>query len=162
MNVGIYQITNTVTGYIYIGQSTDINKRFRVHRNKLEKGIHSNPFLRKTYKKHGGDKFLFSVILYCEVFELTRYEQGLIDALQPEYNTDRKCITLPKGRKCSEESKKKMSDAHLGKRPSNFGKHLSQETRDKIAASLNGNTNKRDGTQRLQRLQHLQQEASHA
>ena len=142
LKTGIYQIINTVTNDSYIGQSLNIPVRFRVHRNQLEKGTHKNPFLRKSYKKYGKDKFIFNIILYCEVNELTYYEQELINILEPEYNTDAKCISLPKGRKCSEETKKRMSESHIGKTPWNYGKKHSEEWKQKISQSLKGNTNK--------------------
>lgn len=42
---------------------------------------------------------------------------------------------MPKGRKLSEEHRRKISEAQLGERNHNFGKHHSLETRKKISDS---------------------------
>lgn len=42
------------------------------------------------------------------------------------------------GREVSEESRKKMSDSHLGKRPANYGIPRSEDTKKKISETLTG------------------------
>lgn len=37
---GIYKITNTENGQVYIGRSTDIENRWKQHQEALEKGVH--------------------------------------------------------------------------------------------------------------------------
>lgn len=62
---GIYKITNTENGQVYIGRSTDIEKRWQQHREALEKGIHHSYKLQQCY-----DQLLDKDILQYEVVEL--------------------------------------------------------------------------------------------
>ena len=131
MNTGIYQITNKINGNCYIGQSIDLSSREYTHFWKLENNKHDNRHLQRAYKKYGKDNFVFSVLLYCEPFELTRYEQGLVDSRNPEYNICRECVDSKKGVNHSEESKRKMSESHKGK-------ELSEEHKFKLSEANKG------------------------
>ncbi len=59
---GIYKITNKQTGFIYIGCSTQLKRRFRVHKNYLKKNKHENKLLQEAYNQYGLDAFEFEVI----------------------------------------------------------------------------------------------------
>lgn len=148
MNTGIYQITNKINGHCYIGQSINIQKRKSQHFSKLRKNIHGNDYLQRSFQKYGKDNFVFSVLLYCEPFELTRYEQGLVDSRNPEYNIYKECVDSPKGIKRSKETKLKMSESQTGRKHteetklkmSESGKRrsVSEEIRKKISESKTG------------------------
>ena len=56
----IYQITCTVNGNRYIGQSIDIKRRFGQHKRQEE-----NPYLRADMEKYGLDAFKFEVLEEC-------------------------------------------------------------------------------------------------
>jgi hypothetical protein len=92
---GVYKIENTVTGKIYIGQSTSYPVRWRAHRTRMRRGIH--PCLQHDYDKHGLDSFEFSVIQEypsdTSRETLFEHEQRLIDEYLAEgkdlYNIDR-------------------------------------------------------------------------
>ena len=62
---GIYKITNTENGQVYIGRSTDIEKRWQQHQDALAKGIHHSYKLQKCY-----DELSDKNILQYEVIEL--------------------------------------------------------------------------------------------
>lgn len=73
---GIYKITNLINGYAYIGQSVDIEKRW-----KREKEESNNPNgrgyeypLMRAFRKYGFDNFNFEVIEECEIEELNEKE----------------------------------------------------------------------------------------
>lgn len=140
MSSGIYKITNIATGDFYIGQSINIEKRKIYHLWELHKNRHSNEYLQRAYNKYGKENFVFEIILYCEPFELTRYEQALVDRWNPSYNMHVLCVDSAKGVKRSEETKKKMSAWQVGK-------YMSDETRAKISKSLTG-THLSDETKR--------------
>lgn len=129
---GIYKITNVVNGKVYIGQAVRINKRKNDHYYKLSNDRHDNKHLQSAYNKYGKDNFIFKVILYCEPFELTRYEQNLVDITCNIYNLRKLCTDSNKGLKYSEESKRKMSDGQRNRKP------MSIETRTKISLSNMG------------------------
>ncbi len=59
---GIYTITNTVNGKIYIGSSSDIEARWSEHTRKLRNGVHGNIYLQRSWVKYGEESFKFEVI----------------------------------------------------------------------------------------------------
>ena len=78
MNSGIYKITNTTNKKIYIGSSVNILNRKYKHFWMLNKGIHNNEYLQKSYNKYGKDVFIFEVVEYCEPNELIEKENKFI------------------------------------------------------------------------------------
>lgn len=78
--IGIYKITNMVNGKCYIGQSVDIQKRWRGHRKTMNyPGDHSynNPLYR-AMRKYGIENFSFEVLEECQVSELNNKEKYYI------------------------------------------------------------------------------------
>lgn len=59
---GVYKITNTVNGKIYVGESLDIMKRWKSHKYDLAKGKHHSYKLQADYNKYGADVFKFEII----------------------------------------------------------------------------------------------------
>jgi hypothetical protein len=71
---GIYSITNTITGRVYIGQAVNIAVRWSGHRGALRGGRHSNTGLQADWHTHGAAAFSFAVIEQCTRAELTERE----------------------------------------------------------------------------------------
>jgi len=67
--IGVYKISNTLSGRYYIGYSTNINRRFTVHRSKLKQNCHDNIFLQRAYNLDGEDKFKYDIIHICNTEE---------------------------------------------------------------------------------------------
>jgi group I intron endonuclease len=126
---GIYKIENTMNGKCYIGQSVDIKNRWKNHRAKLRRGFGDNPYLQNAWNKYGEENFRFSIVLLCEPFELTRYEQAIADITLNVYNA-RLCVDSCKGLHLSDEAKAKLSALWKGK-PSN--RVWSVETRARMS-----------------------------
>jgi hypothetical protein len=63
---GIYKITNTVNGKIYIGSAVNIPIRRNKHFSLLSRNIHPNQFLQNSYNKNGKDCFCFETIELVE------------------------------------------------------------------------------------------------
>ena len=59
---GVYKITNTINGKIYVGESTGYFYRFSAHKSLLKRGVHKNPGLQTDYDQHSLDIFDFQVI----------------------------------------------------------------------------------------------------
>ena len=76
--IGIYKITNTYNGKVYIGQSKDIEQRHIQHFTKLENGNHPNKQMQKEYniyKKY----FTFALTEECPLSLLNRAEKYWIE-----------------------------------------------------------------------------------
>jgi group I intron endonuclease len=78
MNSGIYKITNTTNNKVYIGSSVNISNREYKHFWMLNKGIHDNEYLQKSYNKYGKDVFIFEIVEYCEPNKLIEKENIFI------------------------------------------------------------------------------------
>jgi group I intron endonuclease len=116
-NCGIYKITNLVNGKVYIGQSMELDIREGKHFGALRKNKHKNRYLQRAFNKYGEENFIFEILLYCEEFELTYYEQELVNRLRPEdYNINRECVDSSKGVKRPPETGLKISKALKGKK----------------------------------------------
>lgn len=76
---GIYKITNTINNKVYIGQSTDIRRRWTSHVNILNESNKNNSekqyALHAAMQKYGPDNFLFEVIEECPVKDLNDRER---------------------------------------------------------------------------------------
>ena len=154
MTCGIYMIQNTINGKIYIGQSIDIELRFKSHKNKLERGNHDNIHLQKSWRKYGKEKFEFDILCECEEEKLNETEEYYIFELmtynsrigynknyggssgRPTEETKKKLSEAGKGRQHTEETKKKMSEAKKGK-------SFSEEHRKKLSENNIWNNKKR-------------------
>ena len=170
MKTGVYKITNLVNGKVYIGASKNIERRWRDHKKRINSPIHSD---LETY---GLDNFKFEVLLECPEDMLCQWERDMIalyDSDDPEkgYNDkgDRpyslKTSESLKGHKswnkgkpawnkgisCSEEHKRKISEAKKGiplseehKRKiseANKGHKHTEEERRKISEANRGRHN---------------------
>lgn len=70
---GIYCIFNSK--YYYVGQSKDIQKRWRLHLNKCRKNKHENEFVQNVYNKYIEiDPYRFCILELCCESELTNRE----------------------------------------------------------------------------------------
>jgi len=67
--IGVYKISNTLSGRYYIGYSTNIYRRFCTHRSKLKQKCHDNIFLQRAYNLDGEDKFVYEIIHTCDTEE---------------------------------------------------------------------------------------------
>ena len=84
--IGIYKITNTITGDFYIGSSKDVKQRLAVHKcTSTWKNNPNNP-MYLDMQKYGLDKFDFQVIAEVEADSLKETEQKFIETLKPTYN----------------------------------------------------------------------------
>lgn len=76
--IGIYKITNTKNGKVYIGQSVDIDKRFREHKKMLRDNNHINYLLQDDWNVYGEDAFVFEVLEKCRSIYLNEIEKHTI------------------------------------------------------------------------------------
>lgn len=77
--IGIYKITNKINNKAYIGQSNDIERRFKEHQTC---GRRSRIPLDLAIEKYGKDNFLYEVLEECSIEELNEKESYWITALK--------------------------------------------------------------------------------
>lgn len=122
MTCGIYAILNNNNGHIYIGQSVNIENRFRGHQSDLSRNIHHNSHLQNSWNYYGGDNFSFLILERCDRQYLDMSEIFWIEYTN---STNRKYgyNTEPGGR-CGNLNRQ-------GPNNPNFGKHWSKEWKHK-------------------------------
>lgn len=104
--VGIYLVTNKINGHQYVGQSTDIKRRWMEH--KCPSSIANDRTINKAYRKYGFDNFEYRVIEECSEEMLDEREMFWIKKLHPVYNMNNGGVGN-KGHHHSEATKKILS-----------------------------------------------------
>lgn len=110
---GIYKITNTLDGKVYIGQSVDIVSRFYRHKEMLKGGWHHNEHMLSAYNKYGPDVFKYEVIEECSIDELDEREMFYISLFDStnKANGYNKNAGGQGRHDCPEETRKRISEA---------------------------------------------------
>lgn len=85
---GIYAIQCIDNDSWYVGQSVDMEKRWKEHLSELRKGIHRNGRLQNNYNKHGEQSLVFHNIESCEIKLLTQREQFWYDYFKDTLHRD--------------------------------------------------------------------------
>ena len=138
---GVYLITNLINGKKYVGSSALLKRRYNEYSNSeyiarnLKKG---NSKILNALIKYGYLNFEFKILETIEFLDfqtkserrilLLEREQYYLDEIKPEYNINLKAGSNL-GRTFSEEIRKKMSLAKLGKAGNKKGAILSSESR---------------------------------
>jgi len=153
--IGIYKITNP-SGRVYVGQSWDIERRFKQYKQSLGAG---QVKLFNSIGKYGIENHVFEIIHEF----LEEIDQKILDDHEVLYWNQYKNLGIDvlntrepgKGGKHSEETKKlmskwqigkvlssytknKISKSNLGKNAWNKGINHSKETKDKISLANTG------------------------
>lgn len=140
---GIYKIVNLINGKFYVGSAKDICGRWIRHRSELNRRKHHNIHLENAWHKYGSKNFLFIIIerLPSDITEKELFDKEdiYLKLLKPEYNISPKATggnTLKNHPRYQEICKlisfKVKQQFKNGRVPLTLGKHLSQETKEKI------------------------------
>lgn len=84
--IGVYKITNIITGDFYIGSSKNVKKRWVEHKCPSSWNKQPNNPMYIDMQKYGIDKFAFEIIAEVEIEQLKETEQKFIETLKPTYN----------------------------------------------------------------------------
>lgn len=140
----VYKITNTVNGKIYVGQTkTSLTKRFTSHKCESKKERYTTE-LYKEMREYGSEKFKIEPLSEIKTNTkedlssmLNVLERQYISNLKPEYNVSPGGIGHT-GVHWTEERREKFKELMSGENNPNFGKEMSNETREKLSKSLKG------------------------
>jgi group I intron endonuclease len=130
---GIYCITSLDTGKQYVGRSTDLKTRLRLHRYDSVNHPEYSPKLYTDIQTYGIERFQVDLPEECPQSELASRERYWLDALGTEYNgynflrkdfkhTDenkQRFSWLRKGRVLSAEHRQNIAQARTGRKHSN-------------------------------------------
>lgn len=84
MSIGIYKITNKINNLSYIGQSMNIEERWKHH--KRFPINHSHYPLYKAFEEFGIENFDFSILEICPISDLNNKEIFYINKFNSYYN----------------------------------------------------------------------------
>ncbi len=146
----IYKVTNTINGKIYIGQTIqNFSDRKRKHLYEAKKNCKVRFHL--AINKYGSENFTWEILCSCFSIEecnvMEEYYISYFDTTKKQkgYNikfggenyrlseeTKIKIGNANKGKKHTEEAKKKMSKSRSGENHFRFGKSLTEEHKEKL------------------------------
>jgi group I intron endonuclease len=104
--IGIYKITNRINGKSYVGQSINMEKRFKEHLYKQD------AYIDRAIHKYGKDNFNFEILEQCSQEDLNEKERYYINKL----NTKQKGYNIADGGAYPALSGYKHSQAKLNKK----------------------------------------------
>lgn len=155
----VYKIENIITGKVYIGSTNDFYRRKHEHFWELMNKSHHSVKLQSDYDKYGEENFSMSIIEECEDDVRLDREQhyiDLYDSANKGYNTSDSAYfskagfcTMDKdgennpfyGKHHSEETRQKLRETWERTRAERSGFTHSDETKDKIRKTKIGNRN---------------------
>lgn len=141
---GVYAILNILNNKKYVGSTKCFKERFAEHRSQLRRGNHKNIHLQNAYNKYGEEYFKFVILEECENIPntLNFIEQKWINS-DGDYNicpiANRRTYTkmsdwlkeklrkINTGRICTEQTRKRLSAALKGHKPSK--QHLENQSK---------------------------------
>ena len=103
---GVYIIQNKENWKVYVGSTTDLKERERVHFSMLRSGKHPCARLQEEFDEYSEDSFEFIVIADNLPGDLKYYEQNTIDvydATNPEYGYNQYAAYIPPGKEILDE-----------------------------------------------------------
>lgn len=129
----IYKIENKVNGKMYIGKTVDINRRKREHYLRASRKSGRNLAVHYAMRKYGIDNFEIDVIEKVDINNLGEKEKYWINY----YNTK------DEGYNCTEGGEDFCGESHPF-----YGKHHSDETKEKLRKIFSGKGNPMYGVSR--------------
>jgi group I intron endonuclease len=118
VQTGIYEILNTANGKWYRGQTQadyGFEGRWAKHRSKLNRGKHDNEHLQNAWNKYGEEAFRFTVLSRCAPEFCNELEEYWIGDDYNNRNISYNKQVGGAGGSISDDAKKKISDAQIGR-----------------------------------------------
>jgi len=166
---GVYKITCTANGKIYVGSAINLQKRWAFHLWELRSNRHGNSRLQHAWNKYSESVFEFEIIELVMPWSRKDREQHWLDTLKPYnrevgFNVCKIAGETPSliGHFVSAESRAKMSAAAKGRKQSAEtiekrmvkirGRKLTPEHIEKVAAIHRGKKLKSEQVDNLAEL----------
>lgn len=139
----VYKITNLVNGKIYVGKTSDVDKRLSRHLKIAEsKEEKAYQYLHRSINKYGADNFVIQVLedklIEADAFKREKFWIKQLNSKDPSVGMN---LTDggegAAGLEWSEESRLNIS----GSNNHNFGKPLLEETKEKLSIANSGEDN---------------------
>lgn len=130
MSIGIYKITSP-SGRIYIGQSVNIETRWRDYKHTKHQ-----PRIQRSFKKYGVENHVFEIVEECLLEELTIREHHWQNHYNVLGENGLNCFVVDlktKKRVYSEESRMKMSENRRGEKNHRYGVKLNDKECERIS-----------------------------
>jgi len=139
MKSGIYKITNTTNGRVYIGQAENLKTRYNIHLYRIKRNEHHNEHLQRSFNKHGEDKFVFEILEEVEdLSTLNLREKFWIDYYGGINSKDTYNLKDPLLNEHNDYVKSKLSKATSGENNPNYGNKWSDEQKENMSKSRKG------------------------
>lgn len=137
----IYLIENLINGKKYVGQTiqNDVNQRWKKHKQVNKKYIGTCLF--NAYKKYGIQNFKFKLLCICFDEDTNKYEEEYINRYKTLYPNGYNMIEGGKSRKFTPILRQILSEKLSGEKHPMYGKHLSEETKQKLREKNIGKNN---------------------
>ena len=117
---GVYAIVNKKNSKFYIGSSSDIKQRHKMHLWALRGNYHENKKLQRAFNKYGEQNFILKILEICneKLIEKEQYWMNLTECVKKGYNINTQAEKPPswKGKKHSIKTKIKIGKKHKGKK----------------------------------------------
>ncbi len=130
----VYQIQSIIhPERIYIGSSVNVRTRWNEHRRMMVNNKHHAFKLQRHFNKYGLDDLVFSIIEPCMPMFCVEREQYYIDTMNPYFNTSHLASgTDLIGREVSDETRKKISDWHKGRKKTPEARKISETLKGNV------------------------------
>jgi hypothetical protein len=144
-----------VNGKVLIGQSIHIKRRWYRYKTSLRRNKYKNPHLQHAWNKYGENNFGFEILCLCSPENLDEEE---IKSIKEHQSTNEKFGYNLRdggggGSKFTEESKRRMSERQKGEKSPWFGKHHSEETKQKMRMAQTGKTMSEESRRKMSEWQ---------
>ena len=147
--IGIYTITNSINGKIYVGYSKNIKSRLYKHKYELRNNTHKNKYLQNAYDLNGEKFFKFETLLECNENHLASEEHywcNILNVHNKKYGYNLRPTHPDNIQLFSEETRKKMSESAKGK-------IVSLETREKLSKTFKGRKHSEESKKKMSESQ---------
>ena len=135
---GVYKIVNKTNGKYYTGSSKNINERWKIHKRGLRGNRHYNVHLQSAWNKYGETAFNFVVVETADEKDLLMLEQRYLDIAKNEKDKCYNMYFTAGGGDVGHLIYEARSKKYCGANHPMYGKHHSDETKEKIRLARQG------------------------